>query len=195
MPIDDEGHTFYDFANFIYQYRSNDIERPKYVTDMIDKLNDKSYDIINSTLDYATDEINEAFDYVTSNIKFIKYGSKKRFFDDLIKTSGITSNLTYKYIRLRVDTLRDLLNFFSRFITRKSHISGVDLAKKIAHSKSIRKFKMNMSDKMFGQKSLRKFIVDMIGEMNEDMAKIYQNDTDNDIDFYFNYIEFHDSDN
>lgn len=195
MPIDDEGHTFYDFANFIYQYRSNDIERPKYVTDMIDKLNDKSYDIINSTLDYATDEINEAFDYVTSNIKFIKYGSKKRFFDDLIKTSGFTSNLTYKYIRLRVDTLRDLLNFFSRFITRKSHISGVDLAKKIAHSRSIRKFKMNMSDKMFGQKSLRKFIVDMIGEMNEDMAKIYQNDTDNDIDFYFNYIEFHDSDN
>lgn len=54
---------------------------------------------------------------------------------------------------------------------------------------------MDMSDKMFGQKSLRKFIVDMIGEMNEDMAKIYQNDTDNDIDFYFNYIEFHDSDN
>lgn len=195
MPIDDEGHNFYDFANFIYQYRSNDIERPKYITDMIDKLNDSSYNIINSIIDYAADEINEAFDYITSSIKFIKRGSKKRFFDDLIKTEGLTSNLTYKYIKGRVNNLKDLLDFFSRFITKKPHIKGVDLAKEILHSKSVRKFKMDMSDKMFGQKSLRKFITDMIGEMNEDMAKIYQNDTDNDIDFYFNYIEFHDSDN
>lgn len=195
MPIDDEGHTFYDFANFIYQYRSNDIERPKYVNDMIDKLNDHTYNIIDTTIDYAADEINEAFDYVTSNIKFIKYGSKNKFYDDLIKTQGLTSNLTYKYLRHRVDTLRDLLDFFSRFITRKSHITGVDLAKEIVHSQMVRRFKMNMSDKMFGQKSLRRFITDMIGEMNEDMAKIYQNDKDNDIDYYFNYIEFHDSDN
>ncbi len=194
MPIDDEGHNFYDFANFIYQYRTNDIERPKYVEDMIDKLNDHTFNIIDTTIDYAADEINEAFDYVTSNIKFIKYGSKNRFYDDLIKTQGLTSNLTYKYLRHRVDTLRDLLDFFSRFITRKSHITGVDLAKEIIHSQMVRKFKMNISDKMFGQKSLRKFITDMIGEMNEDMAKIYQNDTDNDIDYYFNYIEFHDSD-
>ena len=195
MPIDEDGHTFYDFSNFIYQYKSNDIERPKYVTDMIDKLNDSSYDIIDETLDFAADEINEAFDYVTENIKFIKYGSKNRFYDDLIKTQGFSSNLSYKYIRRRVDNLKDLLNFFSRFITKKSSISGVDLAKKILHSKAVRRFKMDMSDKMFGQKSLRKFITDMIGEMNEDMAKIYQNDTDNDIDYYFNYIEFHDSDN
>lgn len=48
---------------------------------------------------------------------------------------------------------------------------------------------------MFGQKSLRKFITDMIGEMNKDMAETYQNDTDNDVDYYFNYIEFDDSDN
>ena len=195
MPIDNEGHTFYDFANFIYQYRSNDIERPKYVNDMLDKLADPSYNIINTTIDYAADEINEAFDYVTENIKFIKYGSKNKFYDDLIKTQGLTSNLSYKYLRRRVNTLRDLLDFFSRFITRKSHITGVDLAKEIVHSQMVRKFKMNMSYKMFGQKSLRKFITDMIGEMNEDIAKIYQNDTDNDIDYYFNYIEFHDSDN
>lgn len=195
MPIDKDGHNFYDFSNFIYQYRSNDVDRPKYVNDMIDKLNDSSYDIIDATLDYAADEINEAFDYVTSNIKFIKYGSKNKFYDDLIKTQGFSSNATYKYIKLRVNNLRDLLNFFSRFITKKSSITGVDLAKKILHSKSVRKFKMNMSDKMFGQKSIRKFITDMIGEMNEDMAKIYQNDTDNDIDFYFNFIEYHDSDN
>lgn len=194
MPIDDKGHNFYDFANFIYQYRSNDIEKPDYVTAMIDKLNDKSYNIINDLIDYAEDEINEAFDYITTNIKFIKYGSKNKFYDDLIKTHGLTSNLSYKYVRAKVNNLRDLLNILSKFITKKSHIMGVDLAKTIAHSKLIRKFKMDMSDKMFGQKSLRKFITDMVGEMNEDMAKIYQNDTDNDIDFYFNYIEFDDSD-
>lgn len=195
MPIDNEGHTFYDFANFIYQYRSNDIERPKYVNDMLDKLADPSYNIIDTTIDYAADEINEAFDYVTENIKFIKYGSKNKFYDDLIKTQGLTSNLSYKYLRRKVNNLRDFLDFFSRFITRKSHITGVDLAKEIVHSQMVRKFKMNMSDKMFGQKSLRRFITDMIGEMNEDMAKIYQNDTDNDVDYYFNYIEFHDSNN
>ena len=195
MPIDDEGHNFYDFSNFIYQYRSNDVKRPKYVKEMIDNLNDQDYNIIDTLIDYATDEINEAFDYITENIKFIKYGSKKRFFDDLIKTQGISSNLAYKYLRMRVDNLRDLLDFFSRFITRKSHITGVDLAKEIAHSRMVNRFKMDMSDRMFGQKSLRKFITDMIGEMNEDMAKIYQNDNDNDMDYYFNYIEFHDSDN
>lgn len=195
MPIDDEGHNFYDFSNFIYQYRSNDVKRPKYVKEMIDNLNDQDYNIIDTLIDYATDEINEAFDYITENIKFIKYGSKKRFFDDLIKTQGISSNLAYKYLRMRVDNLRDLLDFFSRFITRKSHITGVDLAKEIAHSRMVNRFKMDMSDRMFGQRSLRKFITDMIGEMNEDMAKIYQNDNDNDMDYYFNYIEFHDSDN
>ncbi|WP_296114200.1 metallophosphoesterase [uncultured Anaerococcus sp.] len=195
MPIDDEGHNFYDFSNFIYQYRSNDVKRPKYVKEMIDNLNDQDYNIIDTLIDYATDEINEAFDYITKNIKFIKYGSKKRFFDDLIKTQGISSNLAYKYLRTRVDNLRDLLDFFSRFITRKSHITGVDLTKEIAHSRMVNRFKMDMSDRMFGQRSLRKFITDMIGEMNEDMAKIYQNDNDNDMDYYFNYIEFHDSDN
>ena len=195
MPIDKEGHNFYDFANFIYQYRSNDIEKPAYITSMIDRLNDKSYNIINDLIDYAGDEINEAFDYVTTNIIFIKYGSKNRFYDDLIKTRGLTSNLTYKYMRTKVNNLRDLLNLLSKFITKKSQISGVDLAKEIAHSKLVRKFKMDMSDKMFGQKSLRKFITDMIGEMNKDMAETYQNDTDNDVDYYFNYIEFDDSDN
>lgn len=194
MPIDDEGHNFYDFANFIYQYRSNDIEKPDYVTKMIARLNDKSYNIINELIDYTGDEINEAFDYITTSVKFIKYGSKNKFYDDLFKAEGLTSNITYKYIRHKVNNLKDLLDFFSRFITKKSHVSGVDLAKLIAHSKSVSKFKMDMSDKMFGQKSLRKFIIDMVGEMNEDMAKIYQNDTDNDIDLYFNYIEFDDND-
>ena len=192
MPIDSKGHTFYDFANYIYQYRSTNKERPDYVDAMIARLNDKDYNIIDELIDYAEDEINEAFDYVTSHIVFEIDGSKDKFYDSLIQTEGITSNLFYKLLRAKVDNLRDFLDFFSRFITKKPHINGVDLAKKIAHSHSVSKVKMDMSDKMFGQRSLRKFITDMIGEMSEDMAKIYQNDQDNDVDYYFNYIEYED---
>lgn len=192
MPIDSKGHTFYDFANYIYQYRSTNKDRPDYIDSMIDRLNDKSYNIIDELIDYAADEINEAFDYVTSHIVFEIDGSKDKFYDMLIQTEGITSNLFYKHMRSKIDNLRDFLDFFSRFITKKAHINGVDLAKKVAHSHSVRKVKMDVSDMMFGQKSLRKFITDMIGEMSEDMAKIYQNDQDNDVDYYFNYIEYDD---
>ncbi len=192
MPIDSKGHTFYDFANYIYQYRSTNNDRPDYVDAMIARLNDKFYNIINELIDYAADEINEAFDYVTSHIVFEIDGSKDKFYDTLIQTEGITSNIFYKHMRSKVNNLRDFLDFFSRFITKKAHINGVDLAKKIAHSHSIRKVKMDVSDMMFGQRSLRKFITDMIGEMSEDMAKIYQNDQDNDVDYYFNYIEYDD---
>ena len=195
MPIDDQGHTFYDFSNYIYQYRSNTKDRPKYIDIMIDKLNDRSFDIINELVDYAKDEINEAFDYVTSKIKFKKNGSKSKFYNDLIQTEGITSNLAYKFVKLRVNNLRELLDLFSRFITKKRHIQGIDFAKSILHSKLITKFKMDFSDKMFGQKSLRKFITDMIGEMNDEMAEIYQNDDGNELDYYFNYIEYDESEN
>lgn len=193
MPIDNKGHTFYDFANFIYQYKADTDDRPEYIDTMIHKLKDKSYNIIDETIDFAGDEINEIFDYVTSNVKFIKYGSKNRFYDDLIQTQGITSNLTYKYIRHKVNNLRDLLNFFSRPITNRSKISGVDFAKTIAHSKTVTKLKINFFDKMFGQKSIRKFITEMLGELNADVAKIYQNDGENDVNYYFNYIEYDDS--
>lgn len=194
MPIDDKGHTFYDFSNYIYQYRStSDEDRPSYVTKMIDNINDPDYDIINIVLDYAADEINEVFDTVTESIILERNGSKKEFFEKLIQTKGFPVNYAYKYLIRRVDTLRDLLDFFSRFITKKSSITGVDLAKTIAHSRAVRRAKMNISDKFFGQKSLRVFILALIGEMNEEMTTIYQNADLNEIDHYFNYIEYDDT--
>lgn len=194
MPIDDEGHTFYDFCNYIYQYRStSDEDRPSYVTKMIDNINDPDYDIINIVLDYAADEINEVFDTVTGAIILKRNGSNKEFFERLIQTKGFPVNFAYKYLIRRVDSLRDLLDFFSRFITKKSSITGVDLAKTIAHSRAVRRAKMNISDKFFGQKSLRVFILALIGEMNEEMTTIYQNADLNEIDHYFNYIEYDDT--
>lgn len=194
MPIDDKGHTFYDFANYIYQYRSTSGEnRPTYITKMIDNINDPDYDIINIVLDYAACEINEVFDTITESIILERNGSKKEFFESLIQTMGFPVNFAYKYLIRRVDTLRDLLDFFSRFITKKSSITGVDLAKTIAHSRLIRRAKMNISDKFFGQKSLRVFILALIGEMNEEMTTIYQNADLNEIDHYFNYIEYDDT--
>lgn len=194
MPIDDKGHTFYDFANYIYQYRStSDEERPSYVSKMIDNINDPDYDIINIVLDYAANEINEVFDTVTEAIILERNGSKKEFFERLIQTKGFPVNFAYKYLIMRVNSLRDLLDFFSRFITKKSSITGVDLAKTIAHSRAVRRAKMNISDKFFGQKSLRVFILALIGEMNEEMTTIYQNADLNEIDHYFNYIEYDDT--
>lgn len=194
MPIDNEGHTFYDFCNYIYQYRStSDEKRPSYVTKMIDNINNPDYDIINIVLDYAADEINEVFDTVTEAIILERNGSKREFFERLIQTKGFPVNFAYKYLIMRVDTLRDLLDFFSRFITKKSSITGVDLAKTIAHSRAVRRAKMNISDKFFGQKSLRVFILALIGEMNEEMTTIYQNANLNEIDHYFNYIEYDDT--
>lgn len=194
MPIDDKGHTFYDFCNYIYQYRStSDENRPSYITEMIDNINDPDYDIINIVLDYAASEINEVFDTVTGAIILERNGSKKEFFESLIQTKGFPVNFAYKYLIGRVDTLRDLLDFFSRFITKKSSITGVDLAKTIAHSRAVRRAKMNISDKFFGQKSLRVFILALIGEMNEEMTTIYQNADLNEIDHYFNYIEYDDT--
>lgn len=194
MPIDDVGHTFYDFANYIYQYRStSDEKRPSYVSKMIDNINDPDYDIINIVLDYAANEINEVFDTVTEAIILERNGSKKEFFERLIQTKGFPVNFAYKYLIMRVNSLRDLLDFFSRFITKKSSITGVDLAKTIAHSRAVRRAKMNISDKFFGQKSLRVFILALIGEMNEEMTTIYQNADLNEIDHYFNYIEYDDT--
>ena len=117
----------------------------------------------------------------------------KGYEERLIQTKGFPVNFAYKYLIKRVDSLKDLLDFFSRFITKKSSITGVDLAKTIAHSRAVRRAKMNISDKFFGQKSLRVFILALIGEMNEGMTTIYQNADLNEIDHYFNYIEYDDT--
>ncbi len=160
---------------------------------MIDNLNNPDYDIIDIVLNYVADEVNEAFDKFTSSIKLEKDGSKDKFFDDLIQTKGLTSNLTYKYMKYKVNNLRDLLDFFSRYLTKKKDLSGVDLAKRIVKSSSVRKAKANFSDKMFGQTSLRKFVIDMVNSMSEEMVEIYQNEDLNELEKYFNYIEYDDT--
>ncbi|MCI7239358.1 MAG: metallophosphoesterase [Anaerococcus sp.] len=190
MPID-EDHNFYDFANYIYQYRSTDKEeKPEYIEKMIANINSPDYDLIGMLIDYAEEEINEYFDTVTRSFKLEKEGSKEKFFQDLIQIKGLPGNLFYKYFIKKVSTLRDFLDFFSRFLTKKSKIKGVDLAKTLAHSTAIKIAKNNISDKIFGQKSLRKFLLGLIGEMNNEMSSIYQNANLNELDHYFNYIEY-----
>ncbi len=196
MPIDEDGHTFYDFANYIYQYKPlGEEERPAYVSRMIDNLNNPNYNIINIVLEYVGDEINEVFDKFTCSIKFEKDGSKDKFFDDLIQTEGFASSLAYKVLRKRVNNLKDLLNFFSFFITRKREITGVDLAKTVVHTRSARRVKENFSNQMFGQTSLRRFVIDVINSMSEEMVEVYQNEDLNELEKYFNFIEYDDTNN
>lgn len=196
MPIDDEGHSFYDFANYIYQYKSTDPqEKPAYVQKMIDNINNPSYDIETTILDYAKDEINEIFDKLTENIRLEKDGSSKKFFEALVQTKGFPVNVAYKYMIKKVSTFKDLLNFFSRFITKKSEITGVDLAKTLVKTKFVRRTKTDISNMMFGQGSLRYFILGLIGEINQEITTIYQNPDLNEVDHYFNYIEYDDRKN
>ena len=194
MPIDNENHTLYDFANYIYQYRPlGEDERAAYVSKMLEKLNDPNYNLINTVIDYVASEINEVFDKFTRSIVFKKDGSKDKFFDNLIQTEGFTASIAYRYLRRKVDNLRDLLNFFSYFITRKKEITGADLAKKIVNTRYARKAKENFSNQMFGQTSLRKFVIDMVGSMSDEMVEIYQNEDLNELEKYFNYIEYNDT--
>ena len=48
---------------------------------------------------------------------------------------------------------------------------------------------------MFGQASLRYFVLGLIGEINQEMTSIYQNANLNELDHYFNYIEYDDTNN
>lgn len=82
---------------------------------------------------------------------------------------------------------------FQDILQRKKDLSGVDLAKRIVKSSSVRKAKANFSDKMFGQTSLRKFVIDMVNSMSEEMVEIYQNEDLNELEKYFNYIEYDDT--
>ena len=194
MPIDDQGHTFYDFTNYIYQYKPiGEEERPAYISKMIDNLNNPEYNIIDLILDYTADEINEIFDKFTCSIKLEKNGSKKKFFQDLIQTEGITSNLVYKYLQFKVHNLRDLLDFFSLFLTGKKNLKGVDLAKRIVKLKAVRRAKETFSDQMFGQTSLRQFVIGLVNSMSDEMVEIYQNEELNELEKYFNFIEYDDT--
>ena len=191
MPIGNEGHTFYDFANYIYQYKPlGEEERPSYVNKMMENLANPSYDIINIVLDYNADEINYVFDKLASSIKLEKDGSKDKFFDDLIQTEGFASGLAYNYLKRRVYTLRDLLDFFSRFITKKKDLKGVDIAKVLVKSVYFKNAKENISNEMFGQNSLRRFVIELVNAMSDEMVEIYQNEDLNELEEYFNYIEY-----
>lgn len=193
MPIDEYGHKLYDFANYLYQYKPlGEDQRPDFVNKMIDNLNDPSYDIINLLLDYMKDDINESFDKLASLVKFEKNNSKDLFFDDLAEIRGLWFKLAYKYLKFKVNTLRDLLDFFSMNITKEKKISGVDLAKTIVRSKSLIKAKESFSTTMFGQASLRKFVIDMVNSMSDEMVEIYQNEDTNELEKYFNYVEYDD---
>ena len=194
MPIDDDGHTFYDFVNYIYQYKPiGEDERPAYISKMIDNLNNPDYDIIDIVLDYASVEINQVFDSFTSSIKLEKDGSKEEFFDNLIQTEGWASKLTYKYLRYRVNNLRDLLDFFSKFLTGKKNIKGVDLVKRIVKLRAVRRAKENFSNQMFGQSSLRQFVIGLVNSMSDEMVEIYQNEELNELEKYFNYVVYDDT--
>lgn len=196
MPIDEEGNTFYDFANYIYQYRPlGEDERPAYVSRMIENLNNPNYNLINIVIEYCGDEINEIFDTFTSSIKLEKDGSKEKFFRDLIQTEGFTSGLAYRFLIKRVNNLRDLLDFFSRYLTKKKDLTGVDLAKRILNTKSARIAKETFSNHMFGQTSLRKFVIDVVNSMSDEMVEVYQNEDLNELEKYFNYIEYDDTNN
>lgn len=196
MPIDEEGNTYYDFANYIYQYRPlGEYERPAYVSRMIDNLNNPNYNLINIVIEYCGDEINEIFDSFTSSIKLEKDGSKEKFFRDLIQTEGFTSGLAYRFLIKRVNNLRDLLDFFSRYLTKKKDLTGVDLAKRILNTKSARIAKETFSNHMFGQTSLRKFVIDVVNSMSDEMVEVYQNEDLNELEKYFNYIEYDDTNN
>lgn len=194
MPIDDDGHIFYDFVNYMYQYKPiGEDEKPAYINKMIDNLNNPDYDIIGIVLDYASVEINQVFDSFTSSIKLEKDGSKQKFFDNLIQTEGWASKLTYKYLRYRVDNLRDLLDFFSMFLTGKKDIKGVDLAKRIVKLRAVRKAKESLSNQMFGQTSLRQFVIGLVNSMSDEMVEIYQNEELNELEKYFNYVVYDDT--
>ncbi|WP_306489872.1 metallophosphoesterase family protein [Anaerococcus octavius] len=194
MPIDNDGHTFYDFANYIYQYKPlGEEERPEFVAKMIDNLNNSNYNITNIVIEYCKDEINEAFDKFTSSIELKKDGSKEKFFNDLIQTKGRLSSFAYKRFIKKVDNLRELLDYFSRYITDEKDLTGAGFAKKILSTKSVRIAKENFSNHMFGQSSLRKFVIDVVNSMSEEMVEVYQNEDLNELEKYFNYIEYDDS--
>ena len=194
MPIDEDGHTFYDFANYIYQYKPlGEEERPNYVSKMIDNLNNPNYNITNILIEYCREEINDAFDKFTGSIELKKDGSKEKFFKDLIQTKGRISSFAYKRFIRKVDTLRDLLDYFSRYISNEKDLTGAGFAKKILNTRSARVAKENFSNHMFGQSSLRRFVIDIVNSMSDEMVEIYQNEDLNELERYFNYIEYDDT--
>lgn len=193
MKISKDGHSLYDFSNYIYQYKALDEKTtPSYIVEFMAKLNNPQYSIADEVIDYCKDEINEIFEFLTKNIKFEINGSKDEFFDQLVSIKGLFFRSFLRYIKRKANNLFDLLTFISKFIIKKRKVQGVDLAKFIVNHHTTTNIKQNIGKKMFGRANLRSYIIDLIKAINNDVVKTYENEDLNERDHYFSYIEYDD---
>ncbi|MDU1763237.1 MULTISPECIES: metallophosphoesterase [Anaerococcus] len=193
MPISKDGHSLYDFSNYIYQYKALDEKTtPSYVVEFMAKLNNPNYSITDQIIDYCQDEINEIFEFLTKNIRFEIDGSKDKFFEKLVSIKGIFFNSLIKYLKRKSNNLFDLLTFISKFILKKRRVEGVDLAKYIVNYKKITNIKQNLGKKMLGRANLRSYIIDLVKSINNEVIETYENEDLNERDHYFSYVEYED---
>ncbi|MDU5086365.1 MAG: metallophosphoesterase [Anaerococcus vaginalis] len=193
MPISKDGHSLYDFSNYIYQYKALDEKTtPSYVVEFMAKLNNPNYSITDQIIDYCQDEINEIFEFLTKNIRFEIDGSKDKFFNKLVSIKGIFFNSLIKYLKRKSNNLFDLLTFISKFILKKRRVEGVDLAKYIVNYKKITNIKQNLGKKMLGRANLRSYIIDLVKSINNEVIETYENEDLNERDHYFSYVEYED---
>ncbi|OFL14071.1 serine/threonine protein phosphatase [Anaerococcus sp. HMSC068A02] len=193
MPISKDGHSLYDFSNYIYQYKALDEKTtPSYVVEFMAKLNNPNYSITDQIIDYCQDEINEIFEFLTKNIRFEIDGSKDKFFDKLVSIKGIFFNSSLRYLKRKSNNLFDLLTFISKFILKKRRVEGVDLAKYIVNYKKITNIKQNLGKKMLGRANLRSYIIDLVKSINNEVIETYENEDLNERDHYFSYVEYED---
>lgn len=192
MPLSEDGtKTVYDFANYIYQYKALDEEeRPKFVDDFINKLNDPNFNLIDTGLDYAKDEINEVYNDIGTQIVFEIDGSKKVFFRQLIKQKGFVSNIALLFLIYKLNNLKDFIDLIAKPALKIKHADGIHLAKYIAHSKKVTTLKQDYSKKMFGTRSLRQYAIKLVESMSNELVDQYENEDFNELDHYFNYIEY-----
>ncbi|MDU4378531.1 MAG: metallophosphoesterase [Anaerococcus vaginalis] len=193
MPISKDGHSLYDFSNYIYQYKALDEKTtPSYVVEFMAKLNNPNYSITDQIIDYCQDEINEIFEFLTKNIRFEIDGSKDKFFNKLVAIKGIFFNSSLRYLKRKSNNLFDLLTFISKFILKKRRVEGVDLAKYIVNYKKITNIKQNLGKKMLGRANLRSYIIDLVKSINNEVIETYENEDLNERDHYFSYVEYED---
>ncbi len=195
MPLDENSdETIYDFVNYIYQYKALDEDqRPAYIDKFIDKLNDPDYNIIDEILSYTKDEINFVYSHILSSIVFKKDGSKKKFFDDLVIKKGLAGRLVMFGLEKKLNNLKDLVDLLARAVLGKKNLEGVDLAAYILHHRKFTSARNSYSSKMFGTGSLRKYTIDLIMSMSNEVIDRYQNEDFNELDHYFNYVEYDES--
>ncbi|MDD7305776.1 MAG: metallophosphoesterase [Peptoniphilaceae bacterium] len=195
MPLDENSkETIYDFSNYLYQYKALDEEeRPLYIEKFINKLNNPNYNIIDQILSYTKDEINSVYDHIFSSIVFKKDGSKSKFYNDLLISKGLAAKITIFMLEKKLNNLKDLINLLARPLFGKKQVEGVDLLSYIIHHRKFTSARYKYTSKMFGTKSLRKYIIDLIMSMSNEVIDRYQNEDFNELDHYFNYIEYDES--